>query len=248
MGVEEVARARHEQFQRVEEPARAAFPPRLPHRLRGGEGGHGGAEERENMRRVGAEALEHRLPRLRVLRRNGGDPRERGVERLADAEIGSIRKYAGEAILDRREGEPVLQQRVLVRLKERRAREHRQIHRREVVAEAGQRQFARLHGAAGRVLLLDHRDAPALFSEAHGGRQPIVARPDNDRVIFHLALAVPDLLCIATLLVAPDFRPQRADARCSPQISWCRKIDGAASGLARRGRGGSLLAISYFPS
>src|SRR5271155_4119972 len=99
--------------------------------------------------------------------------------------MGSVPEHGGETIFRWRKGEPMRYEPILVRLKKGRAREHRQVHGADVVPEARKRELPRLHSASRLALRLDHRDSPALFRQAHGRRQTVVARADYDRVISH---------------------------------------------------------------
>ena len=121
------------------------------------------------------------------------------LEILADAKIGVVAKDAGETIGGGREGEALRRQLVFVGGEEWRACEQREVHRAEVVAEAGQGDFARLDRAARLARLLDHRDRPAAAQEVDRGGEAVMSRADDDGVeSVHAALRSPrlDASCI----------------------------------------------------
>ena len=121
------------------------------------------------MRRLLAKAGEHRPPRSGVLRRQRRD-RSRGLlEVLADAKIGVVAKDAGETVGGGRESETLRNKLVFMGGEEWRSREQGEVHRAEVVAEAGQCDFARLDRPAGLARLLDDRDRPAAVQEVDRG-------------------------------------------------------------------------------
>ena len=62
------------------------------------------------------------------------------------------------------------------------AGEQAEIHRAEIVTEAGKREFARLDGAADRRVALENADFPAFQRQMRGAGQTVVARPDKDGV------------------------------------------------------------------
>src|ERR1700761_949119 len=117
------------------------------------------------MRRLAPEAAEQLASGLRVRGRDRPYPRKRLVERTAHAQKSPVAKYARKTIVRGREGEPVRKQPLLVHLKKRRAGEHREVHRTDVMAKARQCQFARLDRAARLALLFDDRDLPPLLRE-----------------------------------------------------------------------------------
>ena len=84
-------------------------------------------------------------------RRECGDARCRLLEVGADAEPAAVGEDAGEAIGHRREVQPVRFQFICIFPVKGRAGEQAEIHRAEIVAEAGQRVFARLDRAADRL-------------------------------------------------------------------------------------------------
>ena len=184
-GVEKVAGRGEQEPQRFVDPAQALLAPGFADDARGGPGGHRRAEKAEQERRVAAEAGEQRAPGLCIRRRQRLYASDGLLKRTADAKIAAVTKHAGEAIFGGGEGEALRQQRLLVRGEERRACEHRQVHRAEVVAEPGQRRLARLHGAAGLVLAFDDGDAPTLLRKPDRRRKTVVARADDNRVQRH---------------------------------------------------------------
>jgi hypothetical protein len=74
-----------------------------------------------------------------------------------------VAEYGGETILHRREGEPVRLKLIFVRLKEGRACEHGQVHRADIMAEAGKR-------------LVFTAPPGSLFASTTATRQPLSAR------------------------------------------------------------------------
>jgi len=64
-------------------------------------------------------------------------------------------------------------------------REHRKVHRAEVVAEPGQGQLSRLDRAAGLRVGFDDGDRPAFFGQPHRRRQAVVAGADHNGVMSH---------------------------------------------------------------
>ena len=74
---------------------------------------------------------------------------------------------------------------ILVGGKERRAGKQAQIHRIEVVAKAGPRDFAGLDRAAGNFRALDDGDLPALGGKMQRGGEPVDAGADHDRIVSH---------------------------------------------------------------
>jgi len=166
------------------------------------------------MRRVATEPLQQILPGLGVRRRQRRDPRKRLFQRAAYAEKRPIAERCGETILGRREGEPVRQQLIFVRLKEGGAREHGEVHRADIVAEAGKRQLPRLHRASRLAFRLDDGDPPASLRQAHGRRQAIVPGADYDRIISHVSPA--HIACISKHSAQPRREDQRGLA--SPRL------------------------------
>src|SRR5207344_2805673 len=60
--------------------------------------------------------------------------------------------------------------------------DHRQIHRAEVVLEAGERKFGRLDRAACRCACFHDCDGPAASAQMNGSSKPIVSGPHHYRV------------------------------------------------------------------
>ena len=143
------------------------------------------------MRRLLAEAGEHRPPGRGVLRRQRRDRSRGRLEILADAKIGVVAKDAGETVGGGRESEALRRKLVFMGGEEWRSRKHGEVHRAEVVAEAGQGDFAGLDRAAGLARLLDHRDRPAAVQEMDRGGEAVVSRADDDGVeSVHLAFLI----------------------------------------------------------
>ena len=138
-----------------------------------------------------AEPAEQIPPAFRVGGREGGNAGERRLQRAADAEIRPVAKDGRESMLRRNEGEAVRHERILVGGEKTRAREHRKVHRAEIVPEAGKRQLARLDRAAGLVLRFDDGDALSPGRQMHARRQAIMAGADDDRVIGHSDFRAP---------------------------------------------------------
>ena len=89
------------------------------------------------MRRLPAKAREHRPPSRSVLRRQRRD-RARGLlEILADAKISVVAKDARETVGGGRESETLRNKLVFMGGEEGRSRKQGEVHRAEVVAEAG---------------------------------------------------------------------------------------------------------------
>ena len=104
------------------------------------------------------------------------------LEILADAKIGVVAKDAGETVGGGRESEALRRKLVFMGGEEWRSCKQGEVHRAEVVAEAGQGDFARLDRAAGLARLLDHRDRPAAVQEVDRGGEAVVSRADDDCV------------------------------------------------------------------
>ena len=138
------------------------------------------------MRRIETEARNQIAPSLCIGRRESRDAGRGFVEARADAEIGSVTKDAGETVLRGHEAEALIQQRLLVRREEARAREHRQIHRAEIMTKARQRELLGFDRATRRLFAFDHRHGPSFFGESKGRGEAIVAGSDHHRVIRHL--------------------------------------------------------------
>ncbi len=134
------------------------------------------------MRRLLAKAREHRPPRRGVLRRQRRYPIRCLFEILADAKIGVVAKHARETVGGGREGEALRRELVFMGGEEWRPSKQRKVHRAEVVAEAGQADFASFDRAARLARLLDHRDRPAAAQEADRGGESVVSRADDDGV------------------------------------------------------------------
>ena len=115
-------------------PSRRSRPARARHRR---------AEQPEQMLGLARKGRDEAAPGLGVGGREGGDARGGLLEVGADAEPAPVGKGAGEAIGDRREFQPVRFQFICIFPVEGRAGEEAQIHRAEIVAEAGERVFAR---------------------------------------------------------------------------------------------------------
>ena len=113
------------------------------------------------------------------------DPAGRGLDVSFHAEPAAIRKRRREAVLGADEGEAVGGEAILVGGKERRAGKQAQIHRIEVVAKAGQRDFAGLDRAAGNIRALDDGDLPALGGKMQRGGEPVDSGADHDRIVSH---------------------------------------------------------------
>ena len=69
-----------------------------------------------------------------------------------------------------------------ISLEKRTSSEKRQVHRRPVMAKAGQGVFAGFHRTPGHRRLFENPDAPALCRQVQRRRQGVVACPDQDRV------------------------------------------------------------------
>ena len=148
----------------------------------GCEGRHGRTEQAEDVRRFLAKAREHRPPGRGVLRRQRRDRSCGLLEILADAKIGVVAKDARETVGGGRESKTLRNKLVFMGGEERRSRKQGEVHRAEVVAEAGQGDFAGLDRAAGLGRLLDHRDRPAAAQEVDRGGEAVMSRADDDGV------------------------------------------------------------------
>ena len=134
------------------------------------------------MRRLFAEAGEHRPPGRGVLRRQRRDRSCGFLGILADAKIGVVAEDAGETVGGGRESEALRDKLVFMGGEEWRPSKQRKVHRAEVVAEAGQGDFAGLDRAAGLARLLDHGDRPAAIQEVDRGGEAVMSRADDDGV------------------------------------------------------------------
>ncbi len=169
------------------------------------------------MRRFLAKAGEHRPPGRGILRRQRRD-RSRGLlEILADAKIGPVAKDARETIVCRREGEAMRNKLVFIGGEEWRPCKQREVHRAEVVAEAGQGDFARLDRAARLARLLDHSDRPAAAQEVDRRGKAVMSGADDDGVeSVHRALSSlpisrqPHISSGARARLRPMFGPRNA--------------------------------------
>ena len=102
-----------------------------------------------------------------------------------------IAKDAGETVGGGRESEALRNKLVFMRGEEWRPRKQREVHRAEVMAEAGQGDFASFDRAARLVRLLDHRDRPAAVQEVDRGGEAVVSRADDHGVEnIHLAFFI----------------------------------------------------------
>ena len=165
------------------------------------------------MRRFLAEAGEHRPPGRGILRRQRRDPSRGLFEILADAKIGVVAKDARETVGGGRESEALRREFVFMRGEEWRSREQGEVHRAEVVTEAGQGDFARLDRPAGLARLLDDRDRPAAVQEVDRGGEAVMSRADDDGVeSIHAALWSPrlDASCIYHKAGGARLRPMPA--------------------------------------
>src|SRR5580700_3745030 len=109
------------------------------------------------MRRIETEARNQIAPGFSIRGRKRRDASRSFVEAGADAEIGSVTKDAGETVMRGHEAETLIQKRLLVRGEEPRAREHRKVHRAEIMAKARQRELLGLDCAARCLFTFDHR-------------------------------------------------------------------------------------------
>ena len=121
-------------------------------------------------------------------------------------------------MLGRREGEAVRPKPFAVLRQEGRAGEEAEIHRIEIVAEAGERDLLGAHRAARRLAPLEHADRPAAAREVHRGGEAVVPGADDDRIEVHRT--TPELS--STL---PGLHPAAEPSRCvrmtSVWISAC---------------------------
>ena len=72
-----------------------------------------------------------------------------------------------------------------MRAHERGACEQTEIHGEEIVTEARQCHFARLHRAARHLVALEDADLPALLGQMNSTGQTIMAAPHDDGIIVH---------------------------------------------------------------
>ena len=115
-------------------------------------------------------------PGLGIGMRKCRDARDRLLEVAADAEPASVGQGAGETIGDRRERQPVRFQSICIFPMKGRAGEEAEIHRAEIVAEAGKRDFAGPDRAADRRLRSKTADLPA-FAAPDARRMPDCCGP-----------------------------------------------------------------------
>ncbi len=116
----------------------------------------------------------HRAPAFGVRRAETRDPAARWLRHFSPRRAIAVRKRRWRSNVRRcDEFQSVGEQAILVRGEKRRAGEHAQIHRVEVVTKTGPGDFAGLDRAAGRIGALDHCDLPAL------DRQDAARRPDR---------------------------------------------------------------------
>ncbi|ENN87223.1 hypothetical protein RHSP_24663 [Rhizobium freirei PRF 81] len=184
-GVEKIARRGKQHARRVVDPADPLFAPRLPDDLGGGHGGHGRAEQTEDMRGIRAKLREHIAPGGSILRRYIGDGTRSLLQIGTDAEVGIVAEDAGEAIRSGPEAQAFGQQLILVLRKEGGACEHGKVHGAKIVPEAGQRHLAGLDCTARLSIALDDGNLPAFRRQMHRRRQAIVPRSHYDRIIAH---------------------------------------------------------------
>ena len=83
------------------------------------------------------------------------------------------------------EGEAVSAERLAVLGMEGRAGEEAEVHRIEVVTEAGEGDLGGLHRSASNAVALEHADRPAATGEVHGGRERIMPRANENGVELH---------------------------------------------------------------
>ena len=183
--VEPLPRRGDEETRRVGDPGRSARAPRRKDRAQRLQGRQRRGEQREEMRRVLREGRDHSAPALRVGCAQRRDPVCRRVEIAFDAEPAAVGKRRREALLGADKGEALRKQSILVGGKERRAGKQAQIHRIEVMTEAGPRDLAGLDRAAGDFRAFEDGDLPALGGEVQRRRQPVDSGPDHDRVVRH---------------------------------------------------------------
>ncbi len=182
-------------------------------RARGGERRHRRTKQAEDIRSLLAEPREHRPPGCGVFRRKRRDRSCGCLEILADAKISVVTKDAGETVGGGSESEALRRQLVLVRGEERRPRKQGEVHRAEVVAEAGQGDFASLDRAAGLGRLLDHGDRPPAVQEVDCRGEAVMSRADDDGVeSVHPAFCSPRLAtsCIYPKRGGAKLRPMPA--------------------------------------
>ena len=132
---------------------------------------------------IDAKALNQIAPGLCIRGRESRDASRRLVEAGADVKVGPVTKDAREAVLRGHEPEALIQKCLLVRSEKAGAREHRQVHRANIVAKARQRELLSLDCAACRRFGFDDRHRPSFFGEPNGRREPIVPGSDHHGVI-----------------------------------------------------------------
>ena len=89
----------------------------------------------------------------------------------------AVAKDAGEAMGGGHESEAVREQQLLVRGEEGRPREHRQVHRRNVMAESRQGQLSRLHRAARLVVPSTTATDQPLVARCTAAARPLCPAP-----------------------------------------------------------------------
>ena len=121
----------------------------------------------------------------------------------ADAEPGLVAEHAGEAIGRGYELQPVGFQFICIFSVEGRPCEQAQIHRTEIMTEAGQRVFGRPHGPADRRIALENRYFPAFRRQMRGTGQTVVACSDQNGV--ELAHAPPVKIPLGLKIIADAY-------------------------------------------
>ena len=177
--VEPGARRGEQQPHQVERAGDALLAPGIP----GGAGerphAHRRAEQPEQMLGLARKCRDQPAPGIGIGCGECGDARRRLFEIGADAEPAAVGEGAGEAIGDRGELQPVRFQFICIFPVKGRAGEQAQIHRAEIVAEAGEGEFAGLDGAADRRIAFENPYFPAFERQMRGACQTVVARPDK---------------------------------------------------------------------
>ena len=185
-----------QQARRVERAAHALLAPQLP----------GGAGQRARAHRRAEQARRDARPRpgsprraaARSRRRRRRTPSSRATV-FSMSVLTPNQRPSGKTLAKQSaagaKSRPLAFQFICIVLVEGGAGEQAQIHRAEIVAEAGKRELARLDRAADRRISLENRDFPALQRQMRCAGQAVVARPDKDGVeIAHAPIPIP--LCL----------------------------------------------------
>ena len=184
-GGEPAARAGHQHAQRLHAPGQTFRAPHRPDHTRQRPGRHRRAEQRKQMRRIDAKASLHGAPGVGITRVARGDPRAGRCKVGVHAEPAPVVEHRCKTMRCGQQRQAGRIQPRLVRRVKRRTREQAQVHGIQVVPETRQGDLGGPDRAAGHRSLLEHQHFPAFGAQVYGGRQPVVAGPDDDRVPGH---------------------------------------------------------------